>query len=160
MSISIGVSNARMSKGDNIIGVASYIFDGDTIALNDYCIRLKGIDTPESMQYCKESTGELYKCGDTSMEFLKDLIEGKEITCKYYGKDVYKRLLGVCFIGNEDINSTMVRNGQAVASVYDDGMYVNQENYAKEHKLGIWSGEFIQPHRWRMKYEHSDKYLF
>ena len=63
-----------LKRGDEITGMVSYVFDGDTISLNDNRIRLQGIDCPELMQHCKKSTGEVYPCGEASTNYLKDLI--------------------------------------------------------------------------------------
>ena len=45
----------------------------------------------------------------------------------------------------------MVRNGWAIAYRRYSKDYVDDENYAKENKLGIWNGQFIEPYKWRKK---------
>jgi endonuclease YncB( thermonuclease family) len=43
----------------------------------------------------------------------------------------------------------MVRNGHAVAFRRYSKNYVKDETYAKKNKLGLWSGSFIHPEKWR-----------
>jgi endonuclease YncB( thermonuclease family) len=43
----------------------------------------------------------------------------------------------------------MVKNGYAVAYRRYSRDYVKDEDYAKKNKLGLWSGNFIYPEKWR-----------
>ena len=43
----------------------------------------------------------------------------------------------------------MVRKGYAVAYKRYSKRYINDENYAKENKLGLWEGTFLRPEKWR-----------
>ena len=43
----------------------------------------------------------------------------------------------------------MVRNGYAVAYKRYSKKYINDEDYAKKNKLGLWQGSFINPEKWR-----------
>ena len=43
----------------------------------------------------------------------------------------------------------MVRNGWAIAYRRYSKEYVDDENYARDNKLGIWEGKFIKPSEWR-----------
>ena len=136
---------------DYISGKANVV-DGDTIKINGIKIRLSGIDAPELKQRCKWKNGEYYLCGEFSKSFL-DFIEyeGVVIKCEYSNKDKYGRILGTCYHGKRDINSYMVVMGAAVAYKRYSKKYLAQEEYAKENKLGIWSGDFIRPEEWRKK---------
>ena len=64
-------------------------------------------------------------------------------------KDRYKRYLGICYKGNSDINAWLVKNGYAIAYTRYSKKYVLDEQYAKENKLGIWRGAFVEPEKWR-----------
>ena len=64
-------------------------------------------------------------------------------------KDIYKRSIGICYIINKDINKWLVKNGYAIAYKKYSKKYVLDEQYAKENKLGIWRGNFIEPEKWR-----------
>jgi endonuclease YncB( thermonuclease family) len=156
----ISLAYAEDNKYD-IIGEDIYVIDGDTIILNKEKIRLEGIDCPEMKQLCKNFKGVLYKCGELSKDFLNSLIKNKEIYCKYKGKDIYKRYLGICYVNNNDINSIMVLSGNAISVEYDGvNLYKNEEQIAKEKKAGIWNGEFTMPFQWRMKFRELNKYKF
>ena len=63
--------------------------------------------------------------------------------------DRYKRYIGVCFLGDVDLNKWMVINGYAVAYRRYSKDYIEDENYAKQNKIGLWSGNFIHPEKWR-----------
>lgn len=84
------------------------VSDGDTVVLLDadntqHKIRLNGIDAPEN--------GQPY--GDKSKEYLSNLIAGKEVTVEVKGTDQYKRILGVVYLGDTNINAEMIRAGYA-----------------------------------------------
>jgi endonuclease YncB( thermonuclease family) len=131
-----------------ISGVPS-ITDGDTIKILNKRIRLHGIDTPEKKQICIRNS-EKYNCGIEATKALKKKIGGKLVFCKVQEKlDRYKRHIGICFLEDVDINKWMVRNGYAVAYRRYSKNYIEDENYAKKNKIGLWSGHFIHPEKWR-----------
>ena len=43
----------------------------------------------------------------------------------------------------------MVRNGHALAYRRYSKEYIFDEEFAKENKLGLWQGKFINPEKWR-----------
>ena len=140
-----------------IKGIATVI-DGDTIKINKKKIRLFGIDAPEKEQICKKvylsffifNFQKDYKCGEKSTLALLEKIKGKKIQCVFEkNKDRYKRNIGTCYIKNQDINKWLVKNGYALAYKRYSKKYVLEEQYAKENKLGIWKGTFIEPEKWR-----------
>ncbi len=146
-------------NGAEIYGVPK-IVDGDTVRINSKKIRLKGIDAPEIKQQCKKpfltfsavisfQFSKNYSCGVFSKNKLIDKIGNKEIKCIYSSKDRYKRYLATCFKDKINLNKWMVRNGYAVAYKRYSKQYVNDEDYAKEKKLGIWEGSFTMPEKWR-----------
>ena len=147
------------STGDEktILGKAKVI-DGDTIKINKKKIRLFGIDAPEKKQICKKiyinffifNFQKDYKCGEKSALALFKKLKDKKVECIIKKKkDIYKRNIGTCYIKNQDINKWLVKNGYAVAYKKYSKKYVLDEKYAKENKLGIWAGNFIEPEKWR-----------
>jgi endonuclease YncB( thermonuclease family) len=125
------------------------ITDGDTLKIFNKRIRLHGVDSPEKRQICYKDFKE-YNCGKEATEMLIKKIDGNSVTCKVQNRlDRYKRYIGVCFIGEANLNKWMVRNGYAVAYRRYSKDYVEDENYAKRNKLGLWSGDFIHPEKWR-----------
>ena len=134
--------------GSEISGIPS-ISDGDTIKIFNKRIRFHGIDTPEKKQICIRNSKE-YSCGKEATVALIKKINGKKVVCKVQDRlDKYKRYIGVCFVGKINLNKWMVRNGYAVAYRRYSKDYIEDENYAKSDKLGLWSGSFIHPEKWR-----------
>ena len=131
----------------SILGKAR-IIDGDTVHINKNKIRLHGIDAPELKQTCNIKDNE-WNCGHQSMLALKKLILNNKVSCKIIDIDKYKRLIGICFVKNININKYMVKNGWAIAYRYYSNKYVNEEELAKKNRVGIWQGQFIDPYLYR-----------
>ena len=125
------------------------ITDGDTIKFNNKKIRLHGIDTPEIKQLCKNKNGEDYKCGVKAKLALINLISSHQVKCSIHGKDRYKRLIATCFVKNININEWLVKEGWALAYRRYSKDYVDEELFAKNNKLGLWKGDFLEPWKWR-----------
>ena len=136
------------------------IIDGDTVHINNYKFRLEGIDAPEMRQQCKKESFKIsflvgftfykdYSCGRVSKEKLITKINTSEIKCISSSKDRYKRYIATCFKGKTNLNQWMVRNGFAIAYRRYSKKYVPDEVFAKENKLGLWQGKFIEPEKWR-----------
>ena len=125
------------------------ITDGDIVKILNKRIRLHGIDAPEKKQICVKNSKK-YNCWQEATNALKKKIDEKSVTCKVQDKlDRYKRYIGVCLLGDLDLNQWMVRNGYAVAYRRYSKNYIEDENYAKKNKIGLWSSNFIHPEKWR-----------
>ena len=143
-------------KASEIVGFPKVI-DGDTIQIKSYKIRLEGIDAPEIRQKCKKPYLQIiflnfqkeYYCGQISKKKLSQKIGNKPIKCILFGKDRYKRYLAKCLKDKVNLNRWMVRNGYALAYRRYSKVYILDENFAKEEKLGLWKGTFIKPEKWR-----------
>ena len=143
-------------KASEIIGIPKVV-DGDTIHIKSYKIRLEGIDAPEMKQKCKKPYLQImffdfqknYNCGMISKKKLIQKIGNQPVKCILLGKDRYKRYLAKCLKDSIDLNRWMVRNGYAVAYKKYSKLYILDENFAKEEKLGLWQGTFIKPEIWR-----------
>ena len=53
------------------------------------------------------------------------------------------------FLGSENLNKWMVKQGHAVAYKRYSKKYIYDEKFAEENKLGIWKGSFLRPEKWR-----------
>ena len=143
-------------KASEIVGIPKVV-DGDTIHIKSYKIRLEGIDAPEMKQQCKKPYLQImffnfqknYNCGFVSKKKLIQKIGNKPVKCILLGKDRYKRYLAKCLKDTLDLNRWMVRNGYAVAYRKYSKLYIIDENFAQEEKLGLWQGTFIKPEIWR-----------
>lgn len=125
------------------------IIDGDSLAFGKERVRMEGIDAPERSQECKTSSGVNYPCGKVSTKALREMIGDAVVTCKVEGRDRYKRHLAICYANNINLNQWMVMSGHAMAYRKYDKRFITEEEHAKEHKHGIWQGEFTPPWEWR-----------
>jgi endonuclease YncB( thermonuclease family) len=126
------------------------VIDGDTLVLDSLKIRLKGIDAPETKQTCLDKKdGQIWPCGKVATEMLIALVAKQEIQCTDEGKDRYRRQLSYCYSGGINLNAEMVRQGYAIAYTYYDISFIAEEAYAKSHKNGIWTSDFVSPSDWR-----------
>ncbi len=125
------------------------VTDGDTIIINQQRIRLHGIDAPEIKQKCMTKHSEQFLCGKDAKAYLGKLIGNNNVHCEGGVKDRYNRLIGICFVGQMNLNAEMVSAGWALAYRKYSGDYVDQEARAMSDHRGMWSGEFISPWEWR-----------
>ena len=126
------------------------VIDGDTIHLNGEKIRFTGIDTPELKQTCKKDN-KIIPCGIEARQLLIDKISDNKVNCKREGKDQYKRTLAECFVNNLSLSSYLVRKGYAFAYRKYSKKFIDDENYARENNLGMWSMNFEYPWDYRKK---------
>ncbi len=125
------------------------ITDGDTIKISNNKIRLHGIDAPEKNQKCTKNKKK-YNCGVVATKALINKIGKNAVKClTKKKKDRYNRYIGICFIEQQDLNKWMVRNGYAISYRRYSKDYILDEEYAKINKLGLWSGTFLKPEKWR-----------
>ena len=147
------------SIAEEISGIPKVV-DGDTVHIDNYKFRLEGIDAPEMRQQCKKESFKIsflisftfykdYSCGRVSKVKLINKINTSEIKCISSSKDRYKRYIATCFKGKTNLNQWMVRNGFAIAYRRYSKKYVPDEVFAKENKLGLWQGKFMEPEKWR-----------
>lgn len=127
-----------LSRAD-FYGVAHRVIDGDTVDVLQsngqvVRVRLAFIDAPESNQ----------AWGAVATTALKILIEGQTIRVLEHSstQERIPRILGVIYLGNENINLLMVRNGLAWAYRYKGRAlqpeYEMIESEAKSAHLGLW----------------------
>ena len=151
----LGDWQANTYKGiPNSVTGKPIITDGDTVRFdgvagyNKVRVRLQGIDAPETEQQCKRG-GVKYPCGTDSHQALLDFVGGKPVTCVAEGVDRYKRMIGRCSVDGFDMGEYMVKNGHAVAYRRYDDTYIPAEDSARANRIGLWSGQFILPEKWR-----------
>ena len=128
------------------------VVDADTIILNKEKIRLHGIDAPETEQSCYIGE-EAWSCGKQATEYLKKVLEGVSVPslhCDISSKDRYGRSIGICYIGDKNINSILVENGWALAYRKYSRDYIPNEKLASKRKFGVWQGDFVEPWKWRL----------
>ena len=124
------------------------VIDGDTIHIGKLKYRFFGIDAPEIKQICEKNNIKI-QCGVIAKSVLQNKIADKIPECVVKDKDRYQRLVAECFIGKESLSRFMVREGYAVAYSQYSKDFIEDEKYAKENKLGIWSMNFQIPSEYR-----------
>ena len=127
----------------------------DTIEVQGQRIRLHGIDAPESRQLCFDE-GEPWLCGTDATSALRNMIDGRQVTCEELDRDRYKRIVARCMVDGEDLGEWMVLRGWAVAYVYYSYEYARAEAIAESRERGIWVGEFEMPWDWRQEQRKAD----
>ena len=126
------------------------VIDGDTIHIGSKKYRFSGIDTPEMKQTCKKDN-QIVMCGVIAKNALVKKINKQQVSCKEEEIDRYKRIVAECFVNNESLSKYLVRNGHAVAYRRYSMKFVEDEDYAKQNKLGLWSMSFDYPWDYRAK---------
>ena len=105
------------AQGQVISGVVMRVTDGDTFRLSglDVAVRVWGLDAPERKQ----------RGGTTATNAMRDLIDGKTLTCVERDIDRYRRVVGQCFLENgQDIAAAMIAAGVAKEYCrYSGGFY-------------------------------------
>ena len=146
----------QSGKVEIVVEGRARVVDGDTLVLEEgdgekERIRILGIDAPETKQSCQGPDGQGYACGVESGAYLRQLIQDDPVQCLAAKRDMYSRILGVCFderTGTE-LGEEMVRAGEAVAYTQYSKAYVPVEAQARESKRGLWGGEFENPWDYR-----------
>ena len=130
--------------GQNASSKTVSVIDGDTIKIGGEKIRFSGIDAPELNQNCIKNN-EKISCGILAKEALIKKIGDKIPKCINEGKDFYKRTLAECFINGESLSSFLVRSGYAFAYRKYSKKFIDDEDFAKANKNGMWAMKFKYP---------------
>ena len=144
-----GTATVTVSTAAATLTGRADIVDADTIKVGAIPVRLYGIDAPESRQTC-ERDGTPYGCGKQATRTLVDLILGHPVQCEIVGRDAFGRALGICSVGSTQLNSTLVRQGWALAFAKYSERYVADQDAAQMAKVGLWAGSFMNPWDWRL----------
>ena len=135
----LGLLFCNVGLADNL-----RVVDGDTIVLNGEKIRFSGIDSPELKQTCMNGDQKVF-CGIFAKMLLIKKIGNETPKCISEGKDAYKRTLAECFINGESLSGFLVRSGYAFAYRKYSKKFIEDEEFAKKNKLGMWSMKFQYP---------------
>lgn len=125
------------------------VLSGDTLRIGRVTVRLHGIDAPEDGQYCENAYGRPFECGIQALDALDEMIGRRSVTCVGDKSNKEGQLLAVCYAGDMNLNSRMVRTGWAVARPAEEPDYAILEKLAKSEKAGIWAWKFQDPAEWR-----------
>lgn len=129
--------------------------DGDSLVIKGHEIRLFGADAFEYHQTC----GRM-KCGEIAADTMRQLVEGKTVTCEKQDTDRYGRTVAICRTKCTasftcDLGQEMVRRGLAVAYRHYSMKYVPDETAAKRTHAGAWAHGFDAPQTWRKEHPRT-----
>ena len=152
-----------------VTGTVTKVTDGDSIQVTTaeqtkLKVRLYGIDAPETPRI-NHRTGKVSKPGqphgEESWKALENKIMGKQVKMEILDIDKYKRMVGMIWLGDRNINLEIVREGFAEAFIeYLKPPYrtefLDAEREAKSFRCGIWSlPDYERPRAFRKRLKVS-----
>jgi endonuclease YncB( thermonuclease family) len=147
LAASLFASPALSGQAD-VSGVIRVI-DGDTLDVGQTRVRLHGIDAPEVAQTCTGSDGVDWACGAWVSAQVRASLEGRAARCDAVDVDRYGRVVARCFVGNEDVGQSLVRNGWAFAYRKYSTAYIGDEKKSARQKVGLHASRFQTPSEFR-----------
>ncbi|WP_443747427.1 thermonuclease family protein [Asticcacaulis solisilvae] len=143
------------SAGATTLSGKAEAIDGDSLVINGHQIRLFGADAFEYHQTC----GHM-KCGAIAADTMRQLVEGRTVTCEKQDTDRYGRTVAICKTKCSptltcDLAQEMVRRGLAVAFRHYSMVYVPDETAAKRAHAGAWAHGFDAPQTWRQQHPRT-----
>ncbi len=135
-----------------VTGTVTKVSDGDTIHITTpeqtkLKVRLYGIDAPETDKI-NNKTGQVnvpgQHYGDESWKALENKVMGKQVKLDILDIDKYRRMVGMVWLNDSNINLEMIKEGYAEAFIeYLKEPYrmefLKVEREARSAKKGIWS---------------------
>ncbi|HQB28500.1 MAG TPA: thermonuclease family protein [Paludibacter sp.] len=159
---SIPISKAAIRT---VTGTITKVSDGDTAHLTTpeqtkLKVRLYGIDAPETDKINNKTghvniPGQPY--GEESMNALANKIMDKKVKVDILDIDKYRRMVGMIYLDDRNINLEMIRDGYAEAFVeYLKPPYREEflaaEREAQSTRKGIWSlPDYERPRAFRKR---------
>lgn len=147
--LAFAVLGDGLYSSKKIHGIVSEVLDGDTIIVQGHSIRLYGLDAPELDQNSFDGV----KIGIMSRDFLKNLIEGKEVTVEYSKRGYYGRIIGTVMFRGTNINLLILSSGMGIFSRYSKRKdYYLAGFHARMKRKGIFKTKgFLNPSEFRRK---------
>jgi endonuclease YncB( thermonuclease family) len=124
---------------------AQTVVDGDKITLGGTRWRLWGIDAPESRQTCKDG----WPAGVEATHYLEQLMANGPVRCEERGHDRYRRTIGLCRAGEQDLGAAMVSAGMAWAFTRYSSDYIGEEKAAIGARRGVHAHDCMKAWDWR-----------
>jgi endonuclease YncB( thermonuclease family) len=141
LAAGLSCADALAAEVTEVIKGRATVTDGDTIRVAGARIRLHGIDAPEASQTCNAAGGGTWACGREATRALRSAIAGHDVSCQPVTLDRYGRAVARCFVGTNDIQAHMVRQGLAWAFVKYSSDYLPEEAEARAAHRGIWQAD-------------------
>lgn len=141
--VAIAIDNSAAAQ--EIEGIAE-VRSANEIGVGGTTVHLYGAVAPRPDETC--DTGERrYQCGIVAWAELIRLADGHRLSC-----DIERQRNGggpsyaTCYVGERDINESLVRSGWAEASENIERYRVDQED-ARRARRGLWAGRIRPPDR-------------
>ena len=125
------------ANSDEVSGFAS-VQSGNQILIGKRVVRLFGIRAPQRDDIC-EIGEQPMKCGVVAWSELIRLADGWHVSCDIELKAKDGTDYATCYIGERDVNETMVRSGWAKAVRTQTDRYGVDEDDAKNFNRGLWA---------------------
>ena len=101
-----------------LTGIVTHVRDGDTIEMGKIAINLNCVSAPELKELL----------GPQSKQFMRSLVDGKNVQCELDGTKTYDRLVGTGYLEGKDIGISVIKAGLALdCPRFSGGRYVNYE---------------------------------
>jgi len=148
-----------------VTGTVTKISDGDTIHITTpeqtkLKVRLYGIDAPETdkiNQRTKHISKPGQPYGKEAQKALSKKIMGKHVKLEIIDIDKYRRMVGMVWLDERNINLEMVKEGYAEAFIEYlrppyKSQFLNAEKEARAARKNIWSlPEYERPREFRKR---------
>jgi endonuclease YncB( thermonuclease family) len=128
------------SEWVRLTGTAKVI-DAHTLELADGSHIPLMVNAPD-LDQTAEIDGKSYACGEEAAEFVRNLIGDNPVDC-YFVKEQNKWMIRS---GERNLEQVMISHGWALSHHSTTNP---DEIFAREHKLGLWRGTFVDPENWR-----------
>jgi endonuclease YncB( thermonuclease family) len=143
------VASTPAMSADSLVGPARVIA-ADTLEIRGTRLSLWGIDAPSSDQLCRNRAGERYRCGQQAAHELSAFLDHRPVDCVEVDRDQSSRVVAVCSVAGVDLAEWLVKSGLTLDwPQYSEGAYAAAQVQARDANLGIWSGSFREPGRYR-----------
>lgn len=129
---------------DRIAGPVDVI-DADTWDVGGVRVRLFGIDAPELDQTCGDAGGGNWSCGAWATHQVRQLFQGKTVSCTPLDRDRYGRIVARCKQGRHDVAERIVRRGLAFAYRKYSDDYWAFEQAAQIRRTGLHAARVQAP---------------
>jgi micrococcal nuclease len=147
---------ARPQDSAPLVGTVTGVIDGDTIkvqlAIGPVIVRLANIDAPEAVQ----------PGGRAATQALHDRLLTKDVSLRSVTREEEDHLVAVVYLGDENINGWMVKQGHAWAyrGYTREPDYCVWENAARSLRRGLWADKYwTAPWDWRMSQRDSMHFI-
>lgn len=127
-----------------ISGIAE-VRSGNEIALGGTVVQLFGLQAPDPDDRCELSEGQ-YRCGIVAWAELIRLADGRDLSCDIEARNAKGQLVATCYLGERDLNESLVRSGWAEARAEVERYQVDQVE-ARRARRGLWAERIKPPDR-------------